>query len=610
MEAHASFTPFTEQDIGRSIVERFHQVVGAHGDRLAIQSEDTLVTFAELDRIATALAHRILSHLGPGPEPVALLFDRGADVVAATLAVLKSGKFYVVLDPQNPRERLRHLLTDSQSKLIVAPGIHLGLARELSDQPAATLEFSGDSVSAFDTTLDIQPAADDLAVLIYTSGSSGRPKGVMHTHRTVLADTSIVTNELRIASDDRFIWHTSVSFGGSTRTIYSAMLNGSALFPFDSKRAGLTQLSDWLIRHEITIFRSVPTTFRTFMATLHDDVVFPAVRILSMGGEPLFRADVENFNRHFLPHCVLVHPFGPTETMMVCWSVTPHGQPAAGHKISIGYPLRDKEVLLLDENGQPVPDGRIGEIAVRSPYLSPGYWRDPDRTRAVFLSDASGGSERTYLTGDLGMRSKDGSLAHAGRRDFQVKIRGYRIEVAEIETAIRDIDGIADAVVVGRQTAAGENRLVAYFVPTSKPVLTVAGIRERLAHKLPDYMMPSIFVAMAALPQTATGKTDRLRLPDVDRTRPEMEAPFTPPSTPIEQTLVGMWTEALAIDRVGIHDDFFELGGDSLMAMRLIAQIKATLAIDLPLQTLLSDRTVAKTAGTIDELRSTGNHAH
>jgi len=345
------------------------------------------------------------------------------------------------------------------------------------------------------------------------------------------------------------------------------------------------------------------------MATLHDDAVFPAVRILSMGGEPLFRADVENFNRHFLPHCVLVHPFGPTETMMVCWSVTPNGQPATGHKVSIGYPLRDKQVLLLDEDRQPVTDGQIGEIAVKSRYLSPGYWRDPDRTSAVFLSDPSGGSERTYLTGDLGLRSQDGALAHVGRRDFQVKIRGFRVEVAEIETAIRDIDGIADAVVVGRQTGESESRLVAYFVPTSKPVLTVAGIRERLARSLPDYMIPSVFVAMAALPQTATGKTDRLRLPDVERTRPEMEAPFTAPGTPIEATLAGLWTEALAIDRVGIHDDFFELGGDSLMAMLLIVRIKATLAVDLPLEKLLSDRTVAKTAGTIDELRAAGHHA-
>ena len=609
MEAHAPFTPLTEEDIGRSIVERFHQVVGAHGDRLAIQSDDARVTFAELNRIATSLAHRILSHLGPGPEPVALLFDRGADVVAAILAVLESGKFYVILDPQNPRERLRHLITDSQSRLIVAPSVHLGLARELSDQTAATLEFSGDFESAFHTRLDIQPTADDLAVLIYTSGSSGRPKGVMHTHRTVLADTSLVTNELKISSDDRFIWHTSVSFGGSARTIYSAVLNGSALVPFDSKRQGLAQLSDWLIRHEITIFRSVPTTFRSFMATLDDDVVFPAVRILSMGGEPLFRADVENFNRHFLPHCVLVHPFGPTETMMVCWSVTPNGQPATGHKVSIGYPLRDKKVLLLDEDRQPVPDGQIGEIAVKSRYLSPGYWRDPDRTSAVFLSDPSGGSERTYLTGDLGLRSQDGALVHVGRRDFQVKIRGFRVEVAEIETAIRDIDGIADAVVAGRQTGESESRLVAYFVPTSKPVLTVAGIRERLARSLPDYMIPSAFVAMAALPQTATGKTDRLRLPDVERTRPEMEAPFTAPGTPIEATLAGLWTEALAIDRVGIHDDFFELGGDSLTAMLLIVRIKATLAVDLPLEKLLSDRTVSKVAGTIDELRSAGHHA-
>jgi amino acid adenylation domain-containing protein len=591
---------------GQSILQLFDQQVRQHGDRLAIQSDDRPITFAELNHIADALAARILSGQGPGAEPIGLLFDRGADVVASILAVLKAGKFYVILDPQNPRERLKYMLADSGARLIVADPAHLALARELSDERITSLEFSEDRPSSSAAGLDLRVSPDDLAMIIYTSGSTGRPKGVMHTHRTVLADTFNVRNAQRIVSRDRFVWHTSVSFGGSARTIYTALLNGSGLYPFDSRRDGFAQLSDWLLRHEITIFRTVPTTFRTFMATLPDGLTFPAVRILSMGGEPLFRADVESFNRHFLPHCVLVHPFGPTETMLVCWSVTPQGRQIEGNKVPMGHTLPDKTVLLLDEARRPVSDGDVGEIAVKSRHLSPGYWRDPERTNAVFLPPEAGSDERIYLTGDLGTRAPDGSLTHMGRRDFQVKIRGFRIEVAEIETALRDIAGIGDAVVVGRHADAGEPRLVAYFVPTTKPAITVAWIRNQLARTLPDYMIPSIFVAMEALPQTPTGKTDRLRLPDVERTRPEMAMPFAPPGAPLEEAIAQIWTEALGIDRVGIHDDFFELGGDSLMAMRVIARVKSSLEVDLSLSTLLEDRTVAKTARRLSEMRSHG----
>jgi amino acid adenylation domain-containing protein len=598
------FTPFEKEHVEQSIPQRFEQQVRAHGAGLAIHADHGSASFAGLNRMANALAHRILSRRGAGAEPIALLFDHGTEVVASILGVLKTGKFYVVLDASYPRERLRYLLADSGAKLIVADSNNLELARELSDEETGIVSFADHTECPSDANLDIYPSPSELAMIIYTSGSTGRPKGVMHTHRNVLADTGNVTNELGISEHDRWLWHTSVGFAGSVRTIFSALLNGSAVYPFDSKRKGFAQLPEWLLRHEITIFRTVPTTFRSFMATLPERLLFPAVRILSMGGEPLFRADLDTFNRHFLPHCVLVHPFGPTECMAVCWKVIPHGGQIAGNKVPIGYTLKDKEVLLIDEARRQVNDGQIGEIAVKSRYLSPGYWRDPDRTDAAFVRDELGDGERVYLTGDLGKRSSDGCLTHIGRRDFQVKIRGFRIEVSEIETALRDMDGIGDAVVVGRPNHSGDTRLIAYFVPTTRPAMTVTQIRENLARSVPDYMIPSIFVAMDALPQTPSGKTDRLHLPAVEGTRPEMAIPFTPPGTRIEEALAQIWAEVLGLDRLGIHDNFFELGGDSLMAMRLIARIKEILRVDLPVPALFDSPTVAQTANTISRIGS------
>jgi non-ribosomal peptide synthetase component F len=308
-----AYTPLSHADVEQSIPERFAQQVCLHGDRLAIQGEDAApVSFAELNRTTNALARRILARRERRSEPIALLFDHGPDVVAAMLAVLKAGKFYVLLDASSPRERVQFVLSHSQAALIVADQRHLPLAHDLADSGPDVLAFTDPGEPASDADLGIYPSPSDLAAIIYTSGSTGKPKGVMHTHRNILGDMRHVINELGIGPRDRWVWHTSVSFAGSARTVFGALLNGSALYPFDLKKRGFPQLATWLLRHEITVFRSVPTTFRSFMTTLDAELVFPAVRILSMGGEPLFRADVDSFNRHFLPHAVLVHPFGPT----------------------------------------------------------------------------------------------------------------------------------------------------------------------------------------------------------------------------------------------------------------------------------------------------------
>jgi amino acid adenylation domain-containing protein len=583
-----------------TIPGRFEQQVRTHGSRLAIQTDSASISFLALNQTANRLARRIVASRGMRQEPIALLFEHGAESVAAMLAVLKAGKCYVVLDPRAPRERLQYILSHSEAALVITDESHRQLGQELTGDAIALLPFEEPTAGTLDIDLDIGVAPDDLATILYTSGSTGKPKGVMHTHRTLLGDADRIARELDISADDRWIWHTAVSFAGSARTIMGALVNGCALFPFDTKRKGLSELPDWLRRHEITIFRSVPTTFRAFMTTLPDGVGFPAVRVVSMGGEPLFGADVESFNRHFRAPAVLVHSFGPTECMLACWHVMPHGQPVAEGKVSIGRPFADITVLLLDEAGRPVGDGQIGEIVVKGPFLSPGYWRDPDQTRAVFVHDEHGDGARMYRTGDLGTRSADGRLTHVGRRDFQVKIRGFRIEVSEIETALRRIPGIGDAVVIGRSDRAAGMRLVAYIVPTpGTPVPVVSQLRAELARSLPDYMAPSTFVRLDALPQTPTGKTDRLRLPDVDDGRPDLASLFAPPDTPLEHAVLDIWKKVLGTTWLGIHDNFFEVGGDSLMAMRVVVQIQATCGVDLPLTELFEHPTVAATAAAV-----------
>jgi acyl carrier protein len=248
------------------------------------------------------------------------------------------------------------------------------------------------------------------------------------------------------------------------------------------------------------------------------------------------------------------------------------------------------ETLLLGDNGQEVGFNQVGEIAIKSRYLSPCYWHQPDLTRAKFLPDPNGGEERTFLSGDLGFMLADGCLYHVGRRDFQVKIRGNRIEFGEVETALLALDAIKDAVVIATDRA-GDKRLAAYIVPANKPPPSVAALRRALGEKLPDHMIPSAFVLLDAMPLTPNGKIDRRALPKPGKARPELQVAYEAPRTPLEEVLAGIWANVIGLDRVGIHDNFFELGGDSLLAIRVVSRVLKQFRLEIPLQSLFQSPT-------------------
>jgi len=269
--------------------------------------------------------------------------------------------------------------------------------------------------------------------------------------------------------------------------------------------------------------------------------------------------------------------------------------------VPVGYAVEDKEVILLDEGGCEVGVGQVGEIAVKSRYLAAGYWREPELTKARFLLDPNGGDQRIYLTGDLGRMEPDGCLFHLGRRDFQVKIRGYRVEVSEVEMALLEHAAVKEVAVASREVQSGDRRLVAYFVPTGQPAAGVRELRNFLKDRLPDYMIPSAFVMLRTLPLTPNGKVDRLALPEPEKSRPELGTPFVAPSTPVEEELSRIWAEVLSLDQVGIRDNFFDLGGHSLAAARVVSQVIKQFQLELPLQSLFQSPTVAEMAMIITE---------
>ncbi len=599
------FVEFEASAIEQSIAERFEQQARTHADRVAVRSRQHELTYGALNRAANQAAGAILRRQPDSDTPVALMLEHGASVITAILAVLKAGRPYVPLDPPYPRERNEHMLADSRASLLLTSRKHLASASELSGGaiPIVNLDDLDPTLPADDPAPAVPP--DALAYILYTSGSTGQPKGVTQTHRNVLHEIRNYTNGMHIAADDRLLMVSAASFGNSVRTLFGALLNGAGLYPLDVKAEGIGPIADWLIEHRITVYRSVASLFRQFASGLAGAEQFPELRLIYLAGEPLYQRDVELFRQHFAADCILVNGLGSSESLTYCWYLLDKKTVVEGSSVPVGHALDGMKVLLLDKERREVAPGEVGEIAVRSRYLSPGYWQRPELTRTRFLP-AVGGDERTYLTGDLGRLLPDSCLVHMGRKDFQVQIRGHRVETSEVEMRLVGLGGIEDAIVVGREDEPGEPRLVAYFVPADDSPPTVTVLRRDLAEHLPDYMIPAAFVKLEALPLSPNGKVDRRALPKPGRARPDLEGDFVAPRSQAEESLARIWCEVLDLDEVGVFDHFLELGGDSLRAARVLSRVRDMFGVSVALRSFFETPTVAGLAIAINEAKRSG----
>jgi amino acid adenylation domain-containing protein len=593
-------------DGGASLASIFQGHAARYPDRLAVVSGDLRLTYGELNQAANRIAHLLLARLGSADTSVALLFEPGVSIVAAILGVLKAGKMYVALDPSYPPPRTAYMLEDGQARLLLTDARHMDVAAQLAQGGQAIVSCDDIDPGLPTTNLTEAIVGSTPAFLLYTSGSTGNPKGVLHNHRNVLVEIRNYTNDVGIRPDDRLaVWH-SFSFANSIRNLYGALLNGAAVFPYDLPGRGLMLLGEWVRQNEITMIHTLATTFRALVDLLPSGATFPSVRVLRLGGESIRGDDVAAFKRHFPPPCVLMHVMGPTETLSIRRQLIGHDWQADQGKVPVGYPVADKEVLLLDEERRRVSPGEPGEIVVRSKYLAVGYWRQPELTRAVFLPDPDGGEERLYFTGDLGMMRADGCLTHLGRKDFQVKIRGHRIETGEIEAALSNLEPVKAAVVHAQPDGEGDPRLVAYVIAAPGRTVGVSELRRALAQTLPEVMVPSSFVFLEDFPLLPNGKINRRALPIPEAERPPLPVPYTAPRHLLEWQIAKIWRELLKVPVVGVFDDFFEIGGHSLLAARLMQRIEEELGSRLPLTLLLSAPTVAGLAVAVQRQESFG----
>ncbi|HKP29378.1 MAG TPA: amino acid adenylation domain-containing protein [Gemmatimonadales bacterium] len=579
----AGFTAFRREEIEDSIGDRFMRQAGRHPDRLAVRFADKSVLYKELADYSDRIAAAILQRSAAGTEPVAVMAGQGITLIAAILGILRSGKFYVPIDPAWPAARIRALLAALGSGLMVVDDANAALAASLGESIRV---INGDRIEAGGDVAfpAVDPSAP--AYVYFTSGSTGEPKGVVDTHRNVLHNVMRYTNGLGISPDDRMTLLQTSAFSGAVSSMFGALLNGASLFPRDPARSTPGATAEWIAREEITIYHSVPTLFQSFVPGRR----FPSVRVIRLEGDRATHRDVELFRSHFGAHCVLVNGLGATETGLVRRFVIGHDTPVADGIVPIGQAVDDMEVLLLDQEGGAVAAGEVGEIVVRSEFLATGYWNRPDLTDKAF---SGSGNLRVYRTGDLGRFRPDGCLEYLGRRDFRVKIRGQTVEVADVERAILGLPGIREVVVVARDLAGGEPGLVAYFTRTEgAPPASIRILREALGARLPSPMIPARYVELDHLPVNANGKIDRPALPAPSSERPAGASPYVAPANALQDTIAEIWEDLLAMSPVGIRDGFLELGGNSLLAVRMIERLGERLGRRISLEVLATSSTV------------------
>ena len=587
------FRPFSREMLDRNIPLLFEAQARRAPESLAAKGDGRALTYAALNAAANRVAHAILKDGSAAAAPVALLLDQGLASITAILGVLKVGKIYVALEPTADASELSRLLKDCQPEALLTSRNRLAKAQSLTKDrlPCLCLEDLPGDLPAQNPGVEIAP--DQPAYIFYTSGSTGKPKGVVDSHRNVLHNVMRYSNSLEIAPDDRLSMIQSCAFSGTVSSLFSALLNGAAIFPFDLQNHGIAPMVDWIAAEEITIFHSVPMIFGRLMER---GPALPSLRLIRLEGDQAQGRHARLFQRHFRPGCRLVNGLGTTETGLVRQFFLAPDEPFEGALLPVGGPVQDMRVCLLNDAGQTVEQGQIGRMAVHSRYLALGYWQRPDLTEAAFIADPEDPAGRIYLSNDLGRIRDDATLEHLGRQDFQIKIRGRSVAVADCEEALLTLPGIAEAAVKGWESGAGREQLIAYLVLQPGAALTISGLRRALAGKLVDHQIPGRVVFLEHLPQDRNGKLDRKSLPSPGRERPALDQPYRAPSSPLEEVLAACFRECLDIDRIGTRDDFFDLGGDSLAATELMLAVEAATGMSCPAEIFFDEPSVAAIA--------------
>lgn len=580
--------------------QQFEYVAALYPDTLAIVANADRVSYGELNQQANQLAACLQSKGVATESVVAICLPRSIEMVVAMLAIHKAGGAYLPIDPQSPDQRIQYILKDAAVKILIT---EQDMGQRLSGVDIDCLNISSLDLQQKSVAMlqpEVEAQTDHLSYIIYTSGSTGKPKGVMIEHGSLVNLTTWFHQAFAITQDDRISHVSGVGFDASVWEIWPTLTKGACLYIADEEtKLQPTAFLEWLDSLRISV-SWLPTPLMEWLFQLKpsffDGKHFP--RLMTTAGEQLKLGKPEHFP------CPVYNCYGPTEDT-VCSSYALVPDQSANTRPAIGQAIANKSLYVLSDNLQPLATGEVGEIYIAGPGLARGYLGNPAITAERFIANpfSNKSRQRLYKTGDLGYWSDDGQLAYVGRIDNQVKIRGFRIELGEIEFFLSTSDLVKDSAVLASEDKQGNKGLVAYIVPSmaakSQGSEYLSSLRQYLKSQLPDYMIPSTFVELEHLPLTQNDKVNRRALMAIEYTA-LTQAEHVAPNTETERSLCEIWQQVFNVESIGIHDDFFMLGGNSLLAMQIVSKINNTLSTDLPVKDIYENKTISELAERVE----------
>lgn len=586
-------TPLPQDIMEMSVATCFEQQAAQFPQHTAVVSAQGALTYQQLNRRANHLAHHLLAMDIAMGAPVAIILEQSADTVVSILGVIKAGGCYFCLEPALPVPHTQDLLQRSATQTIITTSAFAAYAQQVAPAGSRYIMLDQMATSELAHNPDRPISPHDPLALNFTSGSTGTPKVTQKSHAAQLYSAWQCSIDYRLSPADR---HTSVyqlNAGLSSRTLFAALFTGGAIYLYPGMKADMGGWANWLEAEEITQLSGPTAAIRELMYTRPDGPNFPAMRIVQVAGQTVYRHDAELFQRRFAPGAILISLYGMTETATTTHYLVDHDTRFEGETLPIGYPVAGRQLLVIDEAGNPLID-QPGELVMRHRRGHELLLGDVLDTRQR-AQDADEQEYSLFHTADIGIQRPDGCLTYLGRKDDMVKVRGNRVTLTEIESWLLKINGVTHAAARAFPTSSGDNRVVGYVTLAPDCQITEAAIRADLSQSIPFHMVPARVVLLAALPMTTTGKVDRKALPLPDATRPALATPFVAPRNDLEQQIADLWATLLDLDEIGVDDNFFDLGGDSLNAVRMLLTLEEKTGARIP-QDYLRRPTVAALA--------------
>lgn len=587
---------------GQNIIEQFEKAVSEYPENIAVISGDLRLTYKELNNRANTLARLIRNTATGNCKNVTLLLDHNEEIISGILGVLKAGKTYIPIDSQFPLDRCKLILNNSESNILITNGTQLSLAYKLLN--SAERDVSIINISDLTDETHANPGlhveSDQPAYVLYTSGSTGEPKGVVQSHHTVVSFMNSYIAHLDIKETDNVLLTTPYSHTVSVIDIFSMLFAGGTISVVNLKQDfNVREMFGLLNMLNVSIVHVVPTFFRYFTKYVTDKSMLEQIRLVVLGGEEVLDKDVELYKENFSDDCLFINLYGSSEVILATLNILNKDSGNDRKVVPVGYPFDEVKTLVLDENLEETDVHGIGELYVGADFLNPKYYNDPNGTNALYLKGDNEKDIPFVKMGDLVKLLPDGNIQLVGRKDNQIKINGNRVHINEIEVVLNNDDSIEQNVVVPIKNENNDISLIAYIkTPEEKPNLEK--IKEGLRQKLPAYMIPSFFVKIENIPTTPNGKVDRKGLPKISFDELVSNKEVSE-KTELQKVILKIWQSALENEDITIHDNFFQLGGNSLVATEMVNKIFLELDVEVELSAIFDHQTVYEMAKYLDD---------